>query len=184
VHLDETILRPLRERFGTPRPLRFAAEVAEDEWALVTRDRSRVHDVTLFVFNGDRLVLIRKQAHPPELWRPPGGGVTPGENFVEAARREAYEETGAEIELDRYLVVTDATFSFRGEQLRWSTHVFCAHTATEELHVVDTNEIAETRWGSVDELQGAVRGFQLQARRTFWRYRVALHDATVIALSR
>jgi 8-oxo-dGTP pyrophosphatase MutT (NUDIX family) len=184
VHLDETILRPLRDRFGVPRPLRFAGEVAEDEWELVNRDPSRRHDVTLLVFNEDRLALVRKQAHPPELWRPPGGGVVPGEEVVAAARREAYEETGAEIELDRYLVATDATFSFRGERLSWSTHVFSAHTATEALEVHDHGEIAETRWGSFDELQGPLRLFQLRAHRTFWRYRVALHDATAIALSR
>ena len=117
------------------------------------------------------------------VWRPPGGGVKPGEDFVEAVRREALEETGAEIELDRYLVTTEAVFTHEGLRLDWTTHVFLARSETEALAAQDTDEIAAVRWGTLDELSGPLRKTLLSTGRAFWRYRVALHDAALEALA-
>jgi ADP-ribose pyrophosphatase YjhB (NUDIX family) len=186
VHVDDSVLRPLRERFGEPRPLRWAGEVTEEEYglALGRPGSTRRHDVTLFIFNGDRLALIRKPQFAPGIWRTPGGGIAPGEDFVAGALREALEETGAEVELDRYLVVADATFTLDGRRVDWITHVFSAHTPAHELQALDTTEIDEVRWGTLEELGGPIRHALVTSRRAFWRYRAALHDAATIALWR
>src|SRR5437016_1087752 len=93
VHVDETMLAEVRARFGAPTILEFEAGISERERDLMLGSGSgRRHDVTLFILNGDRLALIRKPRFGPGIWRTPGGGIEPGEDFVEGARREALEE--------------------------------------------------------------------------------------------
>jgi 8-oxo-dGTP pyrophosphatase MutT (NUDIX family) len=199
VHLTEEVLAPVRERFGTPVVLEWQGEITEQELRIATYDPLRTHDVTLFILNGStpvahgralpghaaagsRLALIRKHPFPPDVWRPPGGGVKPGEDFVDAVRREALEETGLRVELERYLVETRARFSHGGRDLDWRTHVFLATTADEAIAPLDTVEIAEARWGTLAELGGPLRERLLATGRAFWRYRVALHDAAIAAI--
>lgn len=182
MHVTEAVLASIRERYGEPARLRWEGEVSEEEMALAAANPRRRHDVTLFVFRGRRLALIRKPHFPPGVWRTPGGGIKPGEGFVEGVVREALEETGAVVELRRYLVLAEAAFHCRGRRLDWRTHVFHAETAAEELSPRDRAEIAEARWGSAEELAGPIRERLLATGRALWRYRVALHDAALAAL--
>jgi 8-oxo-dGTP pyrophosphatase MutT (NUDIX family) len=183
MHLTETVLAPLRERYGEPEPLAWEGEVSADEFALAGRSPERRHDVTFFVFDGGaRLALIRKPQYAPGLWRPPGGGVRPEEEFVAGVRREAIEELGIEIELERFLVSSEARFQCADGVIDWRTHVFSARTEAERLDPLDRREIAEARWGSAEELAGPLRTSMLETGRALWRYRVALHDAALGAL--
>jgi 8-oxo-dGTP pyrophosphatase MutT (NUDIX family) len=182
VHVDEALLAPIRARFGEPLVLPWEGEVSEQEFRLAGSISGRRHDVTIYVFNGDRLALIRKPQYTPGLWRPPGGGINVGEDFVAGVAREAREELGVPIELGRYLVRTDAVFRLGEEELPWQTHVFAATTRAEALVPEDTREIAAARWGTAAELQGPLREALLATGRALWRYRVALHDAAAEAL--
>jgi len=207
MHLTEEILAPIRERYGQPAILEWEGAISEVEYELATYDPKRMHDVTLFILNGDQLALIRKPMFPPDIWRPPGGGVKPGEDFVDAVRREAFEETGLNVELERYLVEARARFVYRPARLEalsakppapgqktgapsaplgldWRTHVFLASTGDEKIQPHDTEEIAEARWGTLEELAGPLRERLLATGSAFWRYRVALHDAALAALRR
>jgi 8-oxo-dGTP diphosphatase len=180
MHLTEAVLAPLRERYGEPRPLRWEGEVSEQEFTLAGYSPQRRHDVTLFVFDPHgRLALIQKPSYPPGAWRPPGGGVQPGEEFERGVQREAREELGVPIELERFLVSTEATFRYDGDVIEWRTHVFSAHTEAEELDPVDTHEISAARWGTTEELAGPIRTVLLDTGGALWRYRVALHDAAL-----
>jgi 8-oxo-dGTP pyrophosphatase MutT (NUDIX family) len=183
VHVTEEVLAPLRERYGTPVSLKWDGEVSDPELALITYNPGRRHDVTLFIFNGDRLALVRKPHFEPGVWRTPGGGIKPGEDFVAGAVREALEETGAVIELDRFLLEAAPVFRFRGAAVPWQTLVFSARTTTHELDALDIDEIEEARWGTAEELQGPIRSRLLETGRALWRYRVALHDAALDALA-
>jgi 8-oxo-dGTP diphosphatase len=182
MHIDESILAPIRARYGEPARIVWEGDVSERELELVTHNPRRRHDVTLFVENGDRLVLIRKPHFEPGIWRTPGGGIKPGEDFAAGVLREGFEETGARIELGRYLVRADATFRHAGTTIEWQTHVFFAVTETDELDPLDTEEIEVARWGTRAELAGRIRERLLETGRAFWRYRVALHDAALAAL--
>jgi ADP-ribose pyrophosphatase YjhB (NUDIX family) len=182
VHVDERVLAPIRARYGEPVPMPWEGEVTEEELRLAGGIPGRRHDVTVFVFNGDRLALIRKPQYSAGLWRPPGGGINVGEDFVAGTEREVLEELGVAIELERYLVETDARFHHAGETVEWRTHVFSARTEATELAPRDTREIAEARWGTLTELQGPLRDAFLATRRALWRYRVALHDEAAAAL--
>jgi 8-oxo-dGTP pyrophosphatase MutT (NUDIX family) len=179
MHLTDEVLAPIRARYGEPALLDWRGDVSEQEYGIATYNPSRTHDVTLFILNGSRLALIRKHPFPTDVWRPPGGGVKEGEDFVEAVRREALEETGLRVELDRYLVETRAQFVHEGRVLDWRTHLFSATTEDETIAPLDTVEIAEARWGTLEELAGPLRDRLLATGRAFWRYRVALHDAAI-----
>jgi ADP-ribose pyrophosphatase YjhB (NUDIX family) len=182
VHLTEAVLAELRARYGDPHPLEWTGNITAREHALVTYDPKRMHDVTLFIMNGDRIALIRKHGYPPEIWRPPGGGVREGEPFETGAEREALEETGLRVRLERYLVASTARFVYEPYDLPWRTHVFLATTVDEEIATRDPKEIESVRWGTLDELRGPIRQRLLETGAAFWRYRVALHDAALEAL--
>jgi ADP-ribose pyrophosphatase YjhB (NUDIX family) len=183
MHLTDAVLAPLRERYGEPQPLRWDGEVSAEEYALAGGSPGRRHDVTFFVFDpAGRLALIQKPSYPPAIWRPPGGGVRPGEEFEAGVRREALEELGVEIELERFLVSSDATFRSGNGVIEWRTLVFAACTGMGELRPIDTHEIAAARWGTTAELGGPLRAVMLETGRALWRYRVALHDAALVSL--
>jgi ADP-ribose pyrophosphatase YjhB (NUDIX family) len=183
MHLTEAVLAPLRDRYGEPRPVHWEGEVSAAEFALAGGSPSRRHDVTFFVFDPPgRLALIQKPSYPAEVWRPPGGGVKPGEEFEAGVRREALEELGVEIELERFLVSSEAAFRAADGVIEWRTHVFSAHTQAGELRPIDTHEISAARWGTTDELAGPLRAAMLETGRALWRYRIALHDAALTAL--
>ena len=183
MHLTDEVLAPIRARYGEPRILEWEGEISEREYGIATYNPLRTHDVTLFILNGERLALIRKHPFPPDVWRPPGGGVKEGEDFVQAVRREADEETALQVELQRYLVEARARFAQGGRVLDWRTHVLLATTADEAIAPRDLEEIAAARWGTLDELAGPLRERLLATGRAFWRYRVALHDAALAALA-
>ncbi len=185
MHVTEEILAPLRERYGQPVLLEWEGEISEQEHAVATYNPARMHDVTLFILDpAERIALIRKPMFEDGIWRPPGGGVKPGEDFERAVAREALEETGLRVELERYLVASRVRFVYRPADVPWRTHVFLARTEDTELEPQDTEEIAGARWGTLDELGGPLRERLLATGRTFWRYRVALHDAALASLRR
>ena len=182
MHVTEAVLEPLRRQYGEPALLEWEGEISEYEHGLATYNPKRMHDVTLFILNGERLALIRKPQFEPGIWRPPGGGIKAGEDFETGVRREALEETGLEIELQRYLVAAEARFLYEPLEVPWRTHVFLATTQDEEIEPRDREEIAAARWGTLPELAGPLRARLLETDRAFWRYRVALHDAALAAL--
>jgi ADP-ribose pyrophosphatase YjhB (NUDIX family) len=184
VHVDEAVLAPLRARYGEPLTLTWEGEISEREHAMATYNPQRMHDVTLFILAGERLALIRKPHFEDGIWRPPGGGIKPGEPFAQGVLREALEETGLEVEVEQYLVAADARFLYSRHEVPWRTHVFLARALTDELDPRDTEEIAAARWGTLEELAGPLRERLFASGRAFWRYRVALHDAALEAIAR
>lgn len=182
VHVTEEVLAPLRARYGEPVDLDWAGDISGREHALATYNPNRMHDVTLFILDpADRIALIRKPQFAAGIWRPPGGGIKPGEDFATGAEREALEETGLEVRLERYLVATRATFHSARHDVSWRTHVFLARTEGNVLAPRDADEIAAARWGTLGELAGPLRERLLATGHAFWRYRVALHDAALEA---
>ena len=90
MHVGESVLAPLRDRFGLPLELPWEGEISDVEWAIATYNPTRTHDVTLFILDpARRLALIRKPQFAADVWRPPGGGIQPGEEFVLALPRGA-----------------------------------------------------------------------------------------------
>jgi 8-oxo-dGTP pyrophosphatase MutT (NUDIX family) len=172
----------LRERYGEPIVISWEGDISEAEHALATYNPNRMHDVTFFITKGERLALIRKPRFDEGVWRPPGGGIEPGEDPTAGIVREALEETGLHVEPVRYLVLAEARFLYRPLEVPWRTHVVHALTEDDAIAPQDTVEIEAARWGTLEELAGPLRDRLLATGRAFWRYRVALHDAALDAL--
>jgi ADP-ribose pyrophosphatase len=64
--------------------------------------------VGVLIKDSNRYILVKRAAEPDAgLWTIPGGLVELGERIEEAAVREAYEETGLEVEIVDLLGVVD-----------------------------------------------------------------------------
>ena len=181
MYVTEEIIRKLEDKYGTPETVFFKQTMIKPEFDLLINSmkKGRAHDITMFIFNGSMLVAIRKHMHPSGVYRAPSGGLQPGEDFEEGALREAYEETGALIELERYILRVHVVFMHSGREVPWTSHVFTARYLSGELRPIDTQEIAEVKQISLEELQGEVRAKMLASGSGGLAYRAALTDKIV-----
>lgn len=175
------IIHDLEQKYGTPEELFFEYEMTEFEFRAVrgSQKHGRAHDVTLFIINDGKIVVIKKPMYPPGAYRAPSGGISPGEPFEEGALREAYEETGLVVSLEKYVLRAKVRFSLGSDAINWTSHVFTAGSVGKELHPIDTHEIAEARFVSVDELMGSIRNALLASGSTGLRYRSELNDSVM-----
>ncbi|MBM3216622.1 NUDIX hydrolase [Candidatus Poribacteria bacterium] len=181
-------LTEMEALFGSPAVHRQQWLASDHEMALLytASSRGRLHDVTLLIARGEQFAVIRKPSYPAHVYRPPSGGVEIGETLSQGAAREAYEETGTRISLRRYLVRAEMTFVRDGhpsETLDWMTHVFLADWLEGSPAPVDTQEIADARWATRDELSAGLLE-ELEAAETHGlRYRGWLQRIALDALS-
>ena len=178
MYVTEDMLEAAARRWGAPRRVTMSFGISERERDLVRGSRrdERSHDITLFIRRDERYAVIAKPGYPKGAWRAPSGAVKPGEELEAGAKREAYEETGLAVELERYLLRIDAAFWYGAEVEPWQTYVFLASAPSGELDVKDTREITAARWATEQELQGPIRKALLDSERGLFRYRVALTD--------
>jgi ADP-ribose pyrophosphatase YjhB (NUDIX family) len=94
-------------------------------------------------------------------WVLPGGGLSPGESYQEAARRELAEEVGLrEIELGQWVWRRTSEFAFRGVRYRQRERFYVAHASRftfdhSGLEDVEVGVVLDHRWWSVDEIESA-----------------------------
>ena len=142
----------------------------------------RDHDVTMFIRNREdpgKIAVIRKPIFPPTVFRAPSGAASLDEPLEDGAVREAHEETGLDVALTRYLVRIHVKFTNGDRLIDWTSHVFEARHVEGEIDPIDTGEIAEARWATLDELQGDIRRALLDTNWGLLSYRVALTDLAV-----
>ena len=171
--------------YGKPVILPVRHEISSEEYAMVkdSQKGGRAHDITFFIFKNEKIALIKKHFFPPGAYRAPSGGLLPDESLEAGTDREAFEETGLKIKLETYWLSVKAEFFCAAQKIDWTTDVFSARATGGTLRVHDTEEIAEVRWGTVEELQGPIRQTLLNTGRSLFRYRVMLTDATVRLLA-
>jgi len=89
-------------------PVQMSLDVPMREWEFnllrFSKRDGRYRDATILIPYEEKLVCIVKHAYPDGIARPPSGGVVPGEPLDSAAEREAYEETGLRVRIERYLL--------------------------------------------------------------------------------
>jgi 8-oxo-dGTP pyrophosphatase MutT (NUDIX family) len=178
------IIQDVERRFGQPREVALAYEMTRSEFDMVRRSQKhgRAHDVTLYIIEGQRIVVIKKPMYPAGAYRAPSGGVAPGERFDDGAIREAHEETGLDIELDKYILRARVKFTSEGDVIDWTSHVLTAHSIGGVLQPIDTHEIIDARFATVDELMGSLRDALLRSGSTGLRYRAELNDIVMAML--
>ncbi len=194
MYLDERDLAESERRWGRPGEWEYRVETSGAELAFIrsTQKHGRAHDVTLMIHSSDpfpgQWAVIAKHGYPEGAFRPPSGGVNPGESIQDGARREGREETGLDIELERYVLRARVTFAPEPdgveEPIEWVSHVFSARVVGGELEPEDRHEIREAAWLGRDDLLGPVREKLLRQDAAGIRYRVALHEAIFSEMDR
>ncbi len=181
MYVTGDILIELEAKYGKPEIAHFHQSMIWPEFELLVNSMkyNRAHDVTLFIFKGPNLITIRKTMHPEGIYRAPSGGLRPGEDFEKGTLREAYEETGAQVELERYILRAHVTFVYGKQEIRWTSHVFTATYLSGELRPIDTKEIAEVREFSLESVQSEIRERLLATGSGGLAYRVALTDKVI-----
>ena len=114
--------------------------------------------VTVAIFKDKRLLLTQREDF--DVWCLPGGGIEDGESPGLAARREALEEVGLEVELKRLVGIYSDP-----ELLHFGGHsiVVAGQPLGLEIHP-DPSEVIEVRLFGADELPQV---FQFGNRQRF-----------------
>jgi 8-oxo-dGTP diphosphatase len=183
-YVTDEMIKEMEEKYGTPLYLSMTYEIAQSEMDMVrsSQKHGRNHDITMFIFQDrscNEFAAIAKHMFPPGVFRAPSGAAEPGESLEDGARREAMEETGLDIELDRFILFIEVLFTYGPETLDWRSLVFTAFRDGGELGQLDFVEIRETTWLTIDELQNSIRQMLLDTGMGLFAYRVALHDASI-----
>lgn len=178
MYISHRVIREAADRYGYPPVLHLTAPVDSREWEFIrsTQHYGRAHDVTLFIFKGPQVLVIAKHHYPTGLYRPPSGACRPDESLVEGAIREAYEETGCRVELDRYLLQVDAIFTDGRGHIPWKSHVFTGRYLSGEIRPVDTREIRETTLATLDDFRNYKEIIRNKTASGGLNYRARLHD--------
>jgi 8-oxo-dGTP pyrophosphatase MutT (NUDIX family) len=174
------MLQEIESKYGHPRELvmSFPMNPSEFEMLRESRKDGRDSDATFFIFKDGKVIVIAKPWYPEGLYRAPSGGIKPGEDVELSAKREAYEETGVQIRLEKYLLRICVTFTCGESSEGWNSHVFTAEYLSGDLHPIDTREIAKVNLLSLEELSG-LKERLLQQDSGGLHYRAALTEAAI-----
>jgi ADP-ribose pyrophosphatase YjhB (NUDIX family) len=107
--------------------------------------------VTAVICRGEELLLVRRADNG--RWTPVTGIVDPGEEPAVAAAREAMEETGVEIRVDRLAatgVAGEVTYP-NGDRAVYLDLTFACTWLAGDAHVAD-DESVDVRWWPLDAL--------------------------------
>jgi 8-oxo-dGTP pyrophosphatase MutT (NUDIX family) len=175
--VTDAMIEEMQTRFGVPAEASFAYEVTEREFNRIraSQKHDRNHDVTLYIRKDDKIVVIAKPFYPEALYRAPSGGLQPGESFDDGIKREMAEETGIDIDVDRFILKTKVRFTWGGQSIEWRSFVFAADYVTGEFEWTDTDEIREVRlarWDEFDTFGEMMRQSEIGGLH----YRADLHD--------
>ncbi len=183
MYITQEVLNEIERKYGVPETLHTRYTMNRSEFDLLkwSMRNGRRHDVTLFISSEekDKIAVIRKPSYPKGVYRPPSGGIEPGEDFEVGARREAYEETGLEIELRKYTLRSHVDLAFEDEIVAWTSHVLTACATGGRLEPVDKKEIACVRWATINELRTDLLTRLQQSPSAGLQYRGELQDATL-----
>ncbi len=153
LHLIEKLLPAQIHRALLP-----AAHVVRHNWRKFRGTPIAGVSVVLTNLNGD--VLLLRHSYGPEVWALPGGGIKPGEDVEECARREVQEELGITIGTVEVVGTIEETLSGSPHTAHLFTAIIDARPAP------DGREIVEARFfpsHSLPEPLGSVTRRRIEA---------------------
>jgi 8-oxo-dGTP diphosphatase len=157
--IEQTVIGPL---------YRLAIWLRGGVWRL--RQPTLIGVRALIVRDGAVLLIRHRSGKQP--WALPGGGVERNERLAEAARREAHEETGAPVRVERLQGMYDRI----GDRISNYVAVFVC-TPLGEPRPARSLEIAEARFFPFD---GLPAGTEAGTRRRVAEYRAGERGITRI----
>ena len=129
--------------------------------------------VGVIILNSDNKVFVGKRKdNPVDKWQMPQGGIDEGESYLEAMKRELFEETSItsikilreidgffKYELPKNLVGIIWKGKFRGQKQKWFIVKFIGNE--NEINLKTSNpEFIEWKWIVPDELPKTIVDFK------------------------
>lgn len=108
-----------------------------------------VHVVYSLITNEDKTQVLMVLNRDNERWTLPGGAVEADESLDMAARREAKEETGLDIDVYGIAAVNELRLKSAQEHVLFIT--FWASIRSGSIEIVRPEEIADVAWVDVNE---------------------------------
>jgi 8-oxo-dGTP diphosphatase len=163
-------IEALVARYGPPERRHFALELGEEEFEYwQKKSTGRRGEVVLVIRrpNG-RVLLHTKGFYPPGVYRLPSGGVRWGEEVLSAVHRETREETGLDVEVERFLGFIEYEFRHAGQVLPFVSYIFVIREIGGQLAPQDVDEeITAFREVPPEELEEVA--WELEALGGEWR---------------
>ncbi len=177
MYFTPRMIQLVADKYGYPPVINMDAPVDQEEYDFIrsTQTFGRCHDVTLYIFKDNKIIVNAKHHYPKGLYRAPSGGLKPGEEFIDGVYREAYEETGCKIKLNRYILQVNVAFSCGKRYIPWKSHVFTAEYVSGKIKPVDIREIRETRLADLADFDEYKRIIMTMDSGGL-HYRARLHD--------
>jgi len=129
--------------YGVPVRRRYELSVSRESfrrWSAPERRKGQ-GEVVLFVLRNDgNLILHTKDFYPPGAFRVPTGGILEHEPLLKAALREALEETGLTVAVERFLAIAEFEFRCEGKSIRTPSYLFLLREVGGQLKAQDLAE--------------------------------------------
>jgi 8-oxo-dGTP pyrophosphatase MutT (NUDIX family) len=182
--VDEAEVSQLQADYGPGERRRVALEVSAlsfDDWLrkMVTSPNRRGEVVLVIQRPDGRTLLHTKRFYPEGGYRLPSGGVHPDELVLAGVTREAREETGLNVTVDRFLGMVEYEFRYEERRLYFVSYLFLVGADNNRPVVQDPDEqITGFRYVAPSEIRAtAARLRALPPRWADWgRFRALAHD--------
>jgi 8-oxo-dGTP pyrophosphatase MutT (NUDIX family) len=181
MYVTQSMIQQVIEQYGQPQAAAFTIPAGEDEYEFIgaSQKDGRRHDTTFYIVKDGRIVVNAKHNYPPGMYRAPSGGLAPGETIEEGLKREAMEETGCEVAIDRFLLETAVKFVCKSgnaeKAIEWNSYVFQARYIGGVFDFTDKHEIREVRLATLEEFE-VFSAIMRKSSIGGLHYRAALHD--------
>jgi phosphatase NudJ len=106
--------------------------------------------VLIVVRDGDRFLLVQENK-PERPWYIPAGRVEPGESLLEAAAREALEESGIPVEIERVIRIDHTPFPENVARVR--VYLVARPAADSPPKSAADQHSLQAAWFTLDEIR-------------------------------
>lgn len=140
-----------RRSTGAEKENTVATTAKNTDHGRLFRIKEQFHPVAcVAIVEEDRLLMVREGAsHKRGRWNLPGGRLEPDEGPVQAAGREAREETGYVVSLNGLIGV----YSYATGRGRDAVRFLLSGVVESGEPEVDGDEILDVRWIELDEIE-------------------------------
>jgi 8-oxo-dGTP pyrophosphatase MutT (NUDIX family) len=174
-------------RFGEPVRRCYHYQVTESSWRdWETRRSKRAGEVVLLLRRkGGHYLVHTKGFYPQGVYRLLSGGIKPGEDLVAAVLREAHEETGLRVDVQRFLASAEHCFAWQDRCQRFASYLFLLSEQGGVLGSKDPAEaISDFREVPLASLEEMARNLEsLSPEWSDWGcFRASMHHLAVEVL--
>lgn len=115
----------------------------------MTEKRPRPGSAVLVMHEGKILLGRRNKVNANNKWVLPGGGIDWGETSEEAAKREALEETGLEVELEELVCVKEIIATHAD----YHSIVFFYKAKPKKPEIKVSDDLSEAKFFTIQEIK-------------------------------